>query len=178
MKKIFAILVSAVMLVSTMAVFADAATDAEYAAAANALTTEALAALESGTAETATVIINGKTMVFDAEPLIIHDRTVVPMRAIFEELGAKVEWLDESQLIIASRDGRNAKMITMKIGKDTMAIADVSNNTNTVYDLDVVPFLLPVDGGDRTLIPLRAVSEALDASVAWDEATSTVTITQ
>ena len=169
MKKIISALICCAMLLSCAAVFADENDAAE-------LTARAQEAIATGTAETATVIVNGKTMDFDMTPIILDGRTVVPMRAIFEELGAQVEWIDENQIILATK---SYKLVSMKVGKMSMSIADVSADLNTQIDLDVPPFLMPLpDGsGDRTLVPLRAVSEAFNAVVDWDEATSTVTIT-
>ena len=106
----------------------------------------------------------------DVPARIINGRTMVPMRAIFEKLGANVEWIEADQLIIASK---GYKLVTLKIGKDTLNMADISQSLNTSIKLEVAPFL----EGERTLVPLRAVSEAFNATVEWDEATSTVTIT-
>lgn len=153
MKKIFAVLIMGIIVLSCTAAFAD-----EPEAAADV--------------ETATVIVNGKTMEFDTPAIIIEGRTMVPMRAIFEELGAEVEWIEENQLIFASKGPR---LVTMKIGKKNISIGDLSTELITSVDLDVAPFLN--ETGDRTLVPLRAVSEAFGAEVLWDETTSTVTIT-
>ncbi len=176
MKRFISALICCVMLFSFTGVFADESGAPDYESNGAAWAARAQEALDSGSAETATVIINGKTMEFDMDPIILDGRTLVPMRAIFEELGAQVEWIDESQIILATK---SYKLVSLKIGKPGISIADVSVDLNTQKELEVPPFLLPLpDGsGDRTLVPLRAVSEALDAVVLWDEATSTVTIT-
>lgn len=155
------------MIFSSAAVFADEPEDV------TPIETEPAAQVEVVPAdiiETATVIINGETLVTDVPARIINGRTMVPMRAIFEKLGANVEWIEADQLIIASK---GYKLVTLKIGKNTLNMADISQSLNTSVELEVAPFL----EGDRTLVPLRAVSEAFNATVEWDEATSTVTIT-
>lgn len=167
MKKLIAILTMSSMIFSSAAVFADEPADV------NPIETEPAAQVEVVPAdiiETATVIINGETLVTDVPARIINGRTMVPMRAIFEKLGANVEWIEADQLIIASK---GYKLVTLKIGKNTLNMADISQSLNTSVELEVAPFL----EGDRTLVPLRAVSEAFNATVEWDEATSTVTIT-
>lgn len=49
------------------------------------------------------VILDGKTLEFDVQPQIIDERTLVPMRVIFEALGADVEWEEETQTINTRR---------------------------------------------------------------------------
>jgi len=110
------------------------------------------------------VIIDGAALKFDQPPIIENSRTLVPMRAIFEALGATVEWFSETEKISAVCDD---KKINMQIGNSDMDI----NGTKTVK-LDVTPKIV----GSRTLVPLRAVSEAFDAEVLWDSSTRTVTI--
>ena len=64
----------------------------------------AFAAPDTGDAQATTEIsveINGQAISFDVPPQIINDRTMVPMRKIFETLGAKVEWLAQTRQILA-----------------------------------------------------------------------------
>lgn len=115
------------------------------------------------------VIIDNEEVEFDALPCIINDTTLVPMRRIFEKLGAKVNWIPESQLIIAS-SGTN--IIAMEIGSDSFNISDVVKEETKKIELDVPAQII----SDRTFIPIRAVSEALNKSVEWDGQTRTITI--
>ena len=121
--------------------------------------------------EDITVLVNEEELVFDTKPMLLNDRTMVPMRAIFEKLGCSVEWIEDLQMIIATR---NSLLIAMQIDQDKFYSTDVADNTQNTYDLDVAPLIV----NDRTLIPLRAVSEALGCKVDWVEETSTVVITQ
>ena len=119
------------------------------------------------------VIVNGKTLEMDVAPIIVNDRTMVPMRAIFEALGANVTWIGgEDRLIIATQDDI---VVIMQIDNENMIIDKASSDSEkkTVV-LDAVPFIL----NDRTLVPARAVSEALEAEVEWNAETRTVTVTK
>ena len=187
MKKIISALLSGLMLISCTAAFADEpeaiAEEAVYTEEATldaaTLAAEAQAAIADGTAETATVIVNGKVMEFDMAPIILHGRTMVPMRAIFEELGATVNWYEDDQMIVAIRNASTVSAsITMHIGSTSMSFIDINHFIFKDINFDVPPFLLPLpDGnGDRTLVPVRVISETFGAKVKWDEASSTVTI--
>ena len=110
-----------------------------------------------------TVLINGSKVEFDQKPVIIEDRTLVPLRAIFEGLGAEVLWDGDTQTVTAIKD--NTK-ITLQIGSAEMYIG------SDIKALDVPAMLL----GGRTMVPVRAVSEAFGCAVNWVEATQTVVI--
>ncbi len=112
------------------------------------------------------VVINGKEIEFDVDPVIQDGRTLVPMRKIFEELNAEVMWFEEEQTVVAKR--RSDVRIVVQIGNRIMTVGDVEK------ELDVPAQL--IDG--RTLVPVRAISEALECTVDWDEATRTVIITR
>lgn len=120
-------------------------------------------------ADDISVIINGSKTDFDVPPQIIEDRTLVPMRKIFETLGAKVNWIGESNTIIAAKD---ENVIVMNIGSKTFSVTNVITAETKNIGLDVPPQVI----NDRTLVPIRAVSEALDKNVDWDNNTKTVTI--
>lgn len=116
------------------------------------------------------VLLNGAPLEFDVPAQIVDGRTMVPMRKIFESLGANVQWLNEHQLITATRF---SKIMSMKIGSKTILIQSTESDENVIVKLDVAPF---IDNG-RTLVPLRAVAECLDADVVWVAETRTVQIT-
>ena len=116
------------------------------------------------------VQINNKSILFDVLPIIQNNRTLVPMRKIFEELGCDVEWLAESQTIIATK---NSKVIALQIGKNAIVISDIELQKSFVIEIDVAPVIYY----DRTLVPIRVISECLGHSVDWDNETNTVIIT-
>jgi hypothetical protein len=109
------------------------------------------------------VIVNGETMSFDAPPQIVQDRVLVPMRAIFEKLGASVLWDGDTQTVTANKDGVE---INLTIGKETASV-----NYNLV-PLDVPAMIV----SDRTMVPLRFISESLGSNVDWDAANYQVII--
>ena len=117
------------------------------------------------------VLIDNNPLTFDVEPKITSGRAFVPMRKIFEELGCDVEWVAEEQIILATKD---SNVIMLKIGNNKLIIKDVLSNENKVIELDVVPFV----ENDRTLVPIRYVSEALLCKVDWDDQSRTVIITR
>ena len=118
----------------------------------------------NGEIDGVTVKIDGKVVEFDQEPIIINDRTMVPLRAIFEELGAVVTWETETNTAIAFKE-------------DTTVSVQINNNrmfkNSEIIELDVAPMLV----SDRTLVPVRAVSEAFECDVEWNEENLEVIIT-
>ena len=117
--------------------------------------------------ENVTVMLNGQAMDFDVAPIIQNDRVLVPMRAIFEELHCSVDYtdIDGRQIITAKNDGNT---IGLEIGSNEMTVNGEKVSLDTA----------PVITDDRTLVPLRAVSEALDCNVDWNGDTKTVTISK
>ena len=110
------------------------------------------------------VVIDGETLETDQSPIIVNDRTLVPMRAIFEKLGASVDWNESAQAVTAVKGERE---ISLAIGGDVMRIDGEAKT------LDVPAMLY----NERTLVPVRAVSEALNCNVNWVGEENTVVIT-
>ena len=110
-----------------------------------------------------TVFVDGTMVEFDVAPQIINDRTMVPMRAIFEQIGAEVTWDDSTKTAISQKGD-----ITVKI-----AIGEYKLNKNGVDIAIDVPAQI-VDS--RTLVPVRAISESFDCEVFWDDATRSVRV--
>ena len=123
----------------------------------------ALSSITAFAKDNITVKLDGTEIAFDVPPQIINGRTMVPMRAIFESLGATVNW-EESTKIVTSVKGTT----TISLAIDTPSII-VNGNTNP---LDAPPCI--IDG--RTLVPVRAISEAFNLNVEWDEANKVVNI--
>lgn len=107
------------------------------------------------------VYVDADPVYFDVPPVIENGRTLVPMRAIFEKLGATVEWDAATQTAKATK---NDIIVSIKIGNPSMAWNDTSYGISEFISLDVPAKI--IDG--RTLIPLRAVSEAFGCKVGWD----------
>lgn len=117
----------------------------------------------AGAEEEITVLVNGDKVEFDQPPIIVNDRTMVPMRAIFEKLNLTVQWIEEEQCILAF-DGE--MKIAMFIGSPYIYLDDEE------FKIDTAPIIV----NDRTLVPLRVIGEALNGDVEWDGESRTVTI--
>jgi N-acetylmuramoyl-L-alanine amidase len=106
----------------------------------------------------------------DVPAQIINDRTYVPVRVIFEALGAEVDWDDATKTVLSSKAGKTVNLPTGR------AVVIVDGVEQTVLPSgNAVSEALIVDS--RTLVPARVAAEAYGGDVAWDGATRTVTIT-
>ena len=126
-----------------------------------------------------TVTLNGEAVSFDQAPVIVNGRTLVPIRAVCEALGADVYWDGTHQVTWIVK---NDLKLLLHIGTTTLYTANVDSfmdffengdDSATEIPLDVPPQII----GNRTLLPLRAVCEALGATVDWDADSRTVVIT-
>lgn len=120
--------------------------------------------LAVGSAGATSLIVDGKTVQSDVPPVITDGRTLVPVRALFESLGATVGWDDATQTATATKGGT---VISMQIGSQTAYV----NGAATSLDVPAQT----VDG--RTMVPARFVAESLGAQVEWDAANDQVKIT-
>ncbi len=103
------------------------------------------------TIDDATYIVNGQATVMDTTPLIVENRTLLPIRYVATPLGAVVSWDDAAQKVTIELAG---KTIEMWIGKasalvDGQAVAIDPSNPN------VKPIIID----NRTMLPVRFVSE-------------------
>lgn len=103
-----------------------------------------------------TVKVNNEIKTNDAAPMLINNRTMVPIRFVAENLGAHVEWVEDTRNVIIDLGG---KTLTLTIDKP-------------IQDFDVPPTIV----NNRTLVPIRYVSEELGASILWFPSDETVLI--
>ena len=99
-------------------------------------------------------IVDGECKTFDVTPYIKNNRTYVPIRFITEALGASVEWLENSRKVIIRSE---EAYIEMQIDNPIMKV------NNKEKRLDVCPEIT----NDRTMLPIRAIAEALNCKVDW-----------
>jgi len=130
-----------------------------FASAATILAAMAGAALP---ASALSVTVNGQATTFSPAPIERAGRVFVPLRGVFEKLGASVVYA--GGVINATGNGR---AISLKIGSTAATINGQSKN------VDVAPFII----GASTYVPLRFVSEALGAGVNYDSANQIVALT-
>lgn len=109
------------------------------------------------------VTINEISRQFDVMPVIENSRTLVPLRGIFETLGAAVNWDESTRTVMAVKGD---SIIVLQIGNNTAWV-----NSEAV-SLDVPAKI--IDG--RTMVPIKFVAESLGCKVDWDNDTKTVVI--
>lgn len=114
-------------------------------------------------AELISVQVDGSTLSFEQQPVIINGSTLVPLRKIFESLGANVNW-DNSTSTVNAMKGN--KTITLTIGNQTARL-----NEQPIA-LEVPPTIL----NGNTLVPIRFIGESLGATVQWNSQTKTVEV--
>lgn len=110
-----------------------------------------------------TVILNGQKLFFDVPPLIENGRTLVPLRAIFEAMGAKVYWDAAARKVTATR-GTTTVVMPLYSTRPTI--------NGVVYTLDVPTKIV----NNRSLAPLRFVCEAFGGKVTWNGNMRTIKI--
>jgi len=113
------------------------------------------------------VRVDGEYVNFDQPPAIVNDRTLVPVRAIFEAMGITVDWNASSRTVTATRDNTS-----ISLAIDSNVIYKTVNGETITVEIDVPAQIL----GDRTMVPARAVAQSFGASVNWDAKTRTVII--
>lgn len=128
--------------------------------------------MEPGTREIITadmqrieILLDGYKLTLDVPPEVKNQRTMVPIRAVAEALGADVEWVQDTQQIVMTRAGVT---VTMTLNSTTATIDD------RTVEMDVAPYAT----NGRTLIPARYVAEFFGQKVDWDGARWQVLITE
>ena len=101
----------------------------------------------------------------DTVPVIVDDRTLVPIRAIIEAMGGTVSWEEGTQTAILTYENSE---IRLTIDSATAYFNDEA------YSLDVAPTTI----NDRTMLPIRFVAERFAFDVDWNDAEQRITITK
>ncbi len=110
--------------------------------------------------------VNGVDMPIDEQgtvPVIVNDRTLLPVRAVIEQMGGTVGWNGETE------------EVTLTYGEDEIKLtigsteALLNGETRT---LDVAPAVM----NDRTMLPIRFIAESFRFNVEWNESEQRVTI--
>ena len=114
-------------------------------------------------AQDITLVVDGKKVNCDVPPILRNNRTMVPVRALFDCFGADISWDDQTRRVLLSSGGTE---IVLTIDSNIAYVDSVPNR------LDCEPILV----NDRTLVPVRFISETLKYEVSWDEKTQTVNI--
>jgi len=111
------------------------------------------------------VMVDGKPIQFkDAPPQVLQGRTMVPMRGIFEAIGAYVEYDDANHTIKAQRNNESV---------DLMLGSRIAKKNGAEIMMEVKPQVL----NGTTMVPLRFIAEALNAKVDFDKANNRINVT-
>lgn len=114
--------------------------------------------------DTISVRINGAYQTYEQPPVLQNNRTLLPLRGIFEALGAEVTWHAATSSVTAVR---GSQTVELTLGSTTAKV------NGQPVELEVAPQLI----NSRTMVPARFVSESLGAQVGWESDTRTVVIT-
>ncbi|HQD54817.1 MAG TPA: transglutaminase domain-containing protein [Peptococcaceae bacterium] len=95
-------------------------------------------------------------IIFDVEPLIENGHTLVPLREVFKVMGANVVWDNASKKITVSTS--DERSVELQVGSNVAVV----NGEQVLLDIPVSIKL------NKTMIPLRLVSEMMDCEVNWD----------
>jgi len=118
---------------------------------------------QSGAQNRIGVKLNGSFVSLSDAPFLQNDRIMVPVRDVFTKMGAQVEWNEENQQVLITKGKTH---IVLKVGE-----AAVVNGQ--IVTLEVPPVIF----NSRIFVPVRFISEMLNAEVEWDDESSTVFIT-
>lgn len=110
-----------------------------------------------------TIKIDGDIVKSDVSPVIVDDRVLVPVRSIFEYMGSEVKWNAESKIASIIRKNDTVHLII----DSTAAVVN-----GEIVILDVPAQIIE----NRTMVPVRFVSENLNMDVMWDDAQRCVNI--
>lgn len=109
------------------------------------------------------VLIGKGNAKFDTPPVIKHGRTLIPVRAVSEAMGATVEWNDEEKIATITKD---EIVIKFNLAENKVYVGEAE------VALDVPAEVM----NNRTMVPLRFIAEQLGLNVEWDEELGTIEI--
>ena len=109
------------------------------------------------------VYLEGERLLFDVPPVISDGRILTPVRAVSEALEAEVLWEDGSKTVKILSE---SKEISFCIGEKTVVVDGEEK------EIDVSAQIIE----SRTFVPMRALAEALELEVSWDDETKTASL--
>ncbi|MHB8156089.1 MAG: stalk domain-containing protein, partial [Desulfocucumaceae bacterium] len=116
-------------------------------------------------ARTVIIALDGRKYIPIKVPvLMVNDRLMLPLREVLETLGANVLWDEARQSVIVIR---GQALVSLRVGDNKAFI------NGNVVSINPAPELF----SERTMVPVRFISEALGASVDWDESKYSLKIT-
>lgn len=153
MRKLVVLMVALCMVVSVVAIFASPADDIAIAGVVLQLDNQK-------------AIVEGKTETLDVPPMVVEGRTLLPLRFVAEKAaGAAVAWDDATKTATITAGD---KIITVTLGEKKLVV----NGSDLALDVAAT-----VVGG-RTLVPLRAIVDAIGKKVFWDPTNKLIVISK
>ncbi len=120
----------------------------------------------------AELILDGKTVKSDVPSIMYQGRTLVPVRFVSEELGAKVEWDEKTETATIKAVDK-----TIKVKINSAKISINGKEQDMPYGVPAKFMSTSSSTSARTMVPLRFAMEALGATVGWEESTNTALVT-
>lgn len=114
------------------------------------------------------IVYNGDVLEYtDVQPQIINDRVMIPFRSVLEDMGAQVNYDDATRTVTAVRGDTT---INFSLDSNVIDIADGEQKSQLEMDVPMVVV------NDRTLVPIRFMSNAFGMNVGWESEMKTVVI--
>lgn len=110
-----------------------------------------------------TIYVDGEKVELDTSPVIVNNRTLIPLRGVFEKLGAEVDYNQETKQVIVKND---VIEVLLETSNDKVLV------NGRISALDAASMIVD----DRTLVPLRFVAESLGHEVKWNGVTRQIDI--
>ena len=114
-------------------------------------------------------LVNGKLMQIDSggiTPIMVNDKTLIPVRFVGENLNIKVDWIDETQQIFLTKGDIEVELV---LGSDILKRTETKNGNKTTTTAKMIQ--APYMSKGRTLVPVRDVAEAFNYFVEWEDPT-------
>ncbi len=128
-----------------------------------------MTAFATSSRDVISVYVDDEQVIFEEQqPVIINERTMIPVRGVLEKMGKTVEWDGDNRSITVSD---SQKTVLLTVENEIIEIIDGSD-VRTVT-LDTAPVII----NDKTLLPIRAVAEEFGAFVYWQDSIRSVIIT-
>lgn len=124
-----------------------------------------------------TVTFDGQAIAFDTQPQLVEGSVMVPMRKIFETVGAKVNWDSETKTVTAVKNAQYVKFSADNATMELGVCKDGKDTGETLYYADTLLDSAPLIKNGSMLVPARAVSEAFYYDVNWNAENNRVEIT-
>ena len=121
------------------------------------------------------ICINDYYLESDVDPVIDHNRVLVPIRVISENLGAQVEWNQKSKKVrihFIPKGSQEEEILELTLNRKTLTVLFGGGGETQHHTMDVTPKVI----NNRVLVPIRFISEFMEKPVHWDQANQTVAI--